>query len=127
MSQSANGLDENHPGRLYELNWVTVKFRRFYKINENSMGDLVEESMFEGRPVRVILDVSDRVWVSGSYADELPTGAVQVGDGLTNGYDFHGERIISVPAEWCTFIDEETAYTIDMCMHEDEKLLMYAR
>jgi hypothetical protein len=67
----------------------------------------------------------DRVWIPGSWDDEIE-GAVQVGDGLTNGYDQQGCRILSVPVALCKFYSEDEARDIIACMDADETLLAYA-
>lgn len=106
---SANGKPETDVGRVHGLSWVTVK------------------DMFSGLPQPLIHDTGDRVWVGCDYSEDLPDGVVQVGDGLNNGYDVQGNKIISVPVEWCTFISEEEAESILQCRDADEQLLNYAR
>lgn len=56
-----------------------------------------------------------RIWVTASYEhriDTMPDTFVQVGDGLTNGYDSEGFCVISVPEMACTFTDDEEAEEI---------------
>lgn len=81
----------------------------------------------ESGPVEIAHDCGSRIWFWGSYCDHLPDGAIQVGDGQCTGYDQQGNRLISIPEEWCRFITEEEAHTAIACMAEDEKLLGYAR
>ena len=113
MTNSANGHAPESFERAYsQLDWVTVKKD--------------QEFLFNG-PVQVVHDTGDRVWGGATYADELPDEVVQVGDGLNNGYDYNGNKIVSVPAEWCTFMDDEEAHNIALLIQADEQLLSYAR
>ena len=82
--------------------------------------------LFDGHPVLVVHDTSDRVWIGCSYADDLPSEVKPVGDTLNNGYDVVGNRIVSVPAEWCTFVSDEDAENIESCIDADDRLRGYA-
>ena len=82
--------------------------------------------MFDG-PVPVTHDTGDRIWVLASYADNLPVGVVMVGDGLNNGYDVNGSKLVSVPASWCSFIDDDKAASIRACIEADRQLRSYAQ
>lgn len=67
-----------------------------------------------------------RVWINVTYACTLPDGALPVSDGTCDGYDDNGIRIISVPAESCTFLTEDEALSIEAMMDADADLLRYA-
>ena len=82
--------------------------------------------VFEG-PVEVVLDQGDFVFVMASCFDELPPECLQVSDGRCKGVDYNGNRIVSVPAEWCWFYSAEEAQGIDECIEADARLLSYAR
>jgi hypothetical protein len=69
---------------------------------------------FDGRAMPIALDVGEYVWVHASYADEMPAGSIQVGDGRSPAYDQHGNRIVSVPATWCQFLNDEEAEGIEL-------------
>lgn len=101
--------------RLHEASYVMVKMPDGRQLS------------FDGRPMDIVLDIGTYVWVAASYADNLPEGAVQVGDGRSSGYTQDGNRIISVPADWCTFYTDAEAEGIHMAMDADEQLLSYAR
>jgi hypothetical protein len=68
----------------------------------------------------------DRVWFQGSYSDDI-ANAVQVGDGITNGYCEDGCRVLSVPADQCWFYTDEEAEQIVAVMDADIQLIAYAR
>lgn len=109
MTTSANGYDPTSIDRVSGLlDWVTVK------------------GMFEGRPTAVIHDTGQRVWLLANYADDLPERVVVITDGYGDGYDQNGNKLVSVPAEWCSFIDSDEAHNINMCMDADEELRGYA-
>jgi hypothetical protein len=57
-------------------------------------------------PLPIVLHTGNRVWVAGNYAMKIHPSIVQVGDCLSNGFDEHGNCILSVPEEWCWFMDE---------------------
>jgi hypothetical protein len=71
--------------------------------------------------------VAARVWTGANHVEELPPGAVVVGDGLTNGFDQDGNLIISIPSSWCSFHTDEEAQTIIECIEADDRLLSNAR
>jgi hypothetical protein len=75
----------------------------------------------------IALDVGPHVWVHMTYMDLLPEGMVQVGDSRSPGYSIHGNRIVSVPAEWCTFLTAGEAEGIDQMRQVDEQMLANAR
>lgn len=80
------------------------------------------------QPFEIVLYSAGRVWVPGSYAHERHHDMIQVGDGLSNGFDADGNCIYSVPVSWVTdWYTPAEAEAICMCMDEDEKLLSYAR
>jgi hypothetical protein len=79
---------------------------------------------FDGRPMPIALDVGSYVWVHGSYADNLPEGALQIGDGRSPAYDQHGNRIISVPAKWCQFLTDKEAEHIERAMQVDDRFFV---
>lgn len=106
--------------RLHEASYVAVHF-------PDADGGPARELAFDGRLLDIALDVGPHVWVHASYADALPEGAVQVGDGRSPGYSFGGERIISVPAEWCAFYTDAEAEGIQQMKDADDRLLSYAR
>lgn len=89
-------------------------------------GKPTRHTSFHG-PCAIVHDTEKFVWISASYSDELIDGMKQVGDGRDNGYSHDGMRIISIPAEWCRFIDGDEAETIERCMDADDRLLSYAR
>lgn len=117
MSTTLNAID---PKRLHEASFVAV-------YAPDLDGGTAREMAFDGRLMEIVLDVGPHVWVSASYADNLPDGAVQVGDGRSPGYSIEGLRIVSVPEEWCTFYTDEEAQAIEQARDADERLLSYAR
>ena len=119
-------------------NQATATSQQDAAFNKSDMHRLVEathvnvkrdkEWLFQG-PKAIVLDTGSHVWVSGSYSDEdkeIPE-IKRVGDGRSNGYDIHGSCVLSVPAEWCTFLDEKQAEEVMACIDADEKLLGYAQ
>lgn len=75
----------------------------------------------------IVLHTGDRVWIAASYLDTIK-GAVQVSDGLTNGYDQDGQRILSVPeTAVLRYLDNEEYDQICQARDADERLLSYAR
>jgi hypothetical protein len=54
-------------------------------------------------PVAMVLHLGSRVWVIATYSDEL-SDSIQVGDGVTDGHDEDGNRILSIPAENCRYM-----------------------
>lgn len=106
--------------RLHEASYVAVHV-------PDPDGGPAREMAFDGRLLDIALDVGPHVWVHASYADHLPEGAVQVGDGRSPGYSVGGTRIISVPAEWCTFYTDVEAEGIQLAKDADEQLMSYAR
>lgn len=86
-----------------------------------------ETFLFEGTPREIVLDTGKYVWVHSSYCDELPPEVKQVGDGRDNGWSHEGNRIVSVPAEWCTFHSPEEAENIERMIEADQQLLRYAK
>jgi len=123
---SANLLKPESMERRHAA-FVSVKYAEVHFPTQNSFGDLHDKWLFDGHPVEIIHDTGSRVWVGSSYADELPEGVVPVGDGLTNGYDLDGGRIVSLPVEWCTFLSAEEAENIEKMIEADERLMDYAR
>lgn len=104
--------------RLHEASYVSVQYQ--------SDDDVTKTFAFDGRLMSIALDVGPHVWVHASYADTLPEGAVQVGDGRSPGYSQDGQRIVSVPAAWCTFYTDEEANAIEQLEHADRKMGVYA-
>ena len=62
-------------------------------------------------PHPVVLDVGDFVYISALSPEKLHDKVVVVTDGRSNGLDIHTEShcLLSVPAEWLTFISEGEA------------------
>lgn len=88
--------------------------------------------LFDGEPMSVALDAGEFVWVHGSYADadqehDPLNRIVKIGDARTNGFDYHGNCIWSVPSEWCTFLDEAEAEQVSSVMASDQELLRHAQ
>jgi hypothetical protein len=106
--------------RLYEAAFVSIRV-------PDPEGGAGRELAFDGRLLEIALDAGPHVWVHASYADDMPPGAIQVGDGRSPGYSLDGARIISVPAEWCTFHTDEEATDIMKAQEADDRLLSYAR
>lgn len=77
-------------------------------------------------PREVIHDLGQRVWVWSEYSEQWPAAIVQVGDGLNNGYDRNGMRIISVPEYMCHFMSEGQAEDLHACMDADQAMLANA-
>jgi hypothetical protein len=67
-----------------------------------------------------------RVWIMAHATDDLPEGTLPVSDGLSV-YDAEGYRIVSIPADWCSFYTDEEAASISACIDADDRLLSYAR
>lgn len=78
-------------------------------------------------PHPILLMVGDRVWMLNDYHLVGIEGVLHVGDGTSNGFDEDGQCIVSIPAAWCTFMDEAVAESVSRCIEEDQKLLSYAR
>ncbi|MGE5510364.1 MAG: hypothetical protein ACM31O_03820 [Bacteroidota bacterium] len=83
--------------------------------------------LFGSEPRRIVLDLGARVWVESYWIDELPAGAVQVGDTLTTGYDEDGRRIVSVPVAWCSFRTQGEADSIMQMLAADAQMLSHVR
>lgn len=66
------------------------------------------------------------VWVAGCYAMKHHPDIRQVGDSRDNAFDEDGNCILSVPADWCWFMDETEAECITHCIDADQRLLAYA-
>lgn len=81
--------------------------------------------LFQG-PMPIVLDTGDYVWISASYSDENHARVMRVGDTRSSGYDINGCCVLSIPAEWCTFHDEDEAHQIMECIDADAKLLAQA-
>lgn len=77
-------------------------------------------------PREVVHDLGTRVWVWSDYSEQWPASIVTVGDGLTNGYDHEGMRLVSVPEYMCRFMTEAEAEEIARCMAVDEAMLANA-
>ena len=77
-------------------------------------------------PFEVLHDCGSRIWFWGNYSDELPEGAIHVGDGKSSGYDIYGSRIISVPVDWCYFLDNKEAIMWFQVRDIDEAMLRNA-
>ena len=67
-----------------------------------------------------------RVWILVSYCDDLPEGALPVGDGQSDGYDQWGQRLVSLPGLMCRFYTEREAEQAEAMADADERLLSYA-
>ena len=77
-------------------------------------------------PREVVHDLGKRVWVWSDYAEQWPASIVFVGDGLTNGYDHDGMRLVSVPEYMCRFMTEAEAEDEHACMEIDQSMLANA-
>lgn len=99
MVKSANGLEPDDIGRMHMFDWVMVQREA--------------EQILEG-PRQIIHDTGHRVWVWVNYSEtsDLPVEIGTVTDGTDEGWDINGNRIMSIPADWCTFIDEDEAVAI---------------
>lgn len=75
----------------------------------------------------IVLHTGGRVWIGGSYSHALTDEIARVGDGYGNGYDEDGNCLLSIPADWCSFYDEDEAEGIERCLDADARLLSYAR
>ena len=69
------------------------------------------DDVFEKGPHPILLDTGACVWVPGTKEVLTNPDVVQVKDG-GKSFDAQGNTIVSVPAEWCTFISEEQAYVM---------------
>jgi hypothetical protein len=67
----------------------------------------------------IVLHTGERVWVGASHAHERTPEILQVSDGTSNGYDVHGNCVLSVPAAWCQFYPPEEADGIEQCIDAD--------
>lgn len=114
-------------GGMFESDFAIIDDKRLHADYVTATVPGAKSWMFDGRPARMLLDVGEFVWVSASYADEMPDGVVQVGDGRSTGYDTNGDRILSIPVGWCKFHSEEDAENIMRAIAADERLLSYAR
>lgn len=75
----------------------------------------------------IALETKTRVWINATYADgHNIEGAIQVGDGIEDGFDLHGNCILSVPKEICKFLSEEDANQYMEMQAIDEKMLANA-
>ena len=78
-------------------------------------------------PMGILLHVGNRVWVAGSYSHEGHPEVLRVGDGRNNGYDEVGNCILSIPAEWCSYLTCSEAESVEQMIYADDELLAYAR
>lgn len=85
-----------------------------------------KEYLFHG-PSPIVRVTDKRVWIEVNYADEYPQNLfVMVTDGTDNEYDEDGNKIISVPIEYCTFHTAEEYNTICCRIDADERMLANA-
>jgi hypothetical protein len=73
-------------------------------------------------PMTIVLDVGERVWVAASYSHEGHPEVKRIGSGDDDGYDMHGNCVLSIPASWCRFITDEEANQIVEIQDADEYL-----
>jgi hypothetical protein len=73
-------------------------------------------------PVAMVLYLGSRVWVITTYSDEL-NDSIQVGDGVTDGYDQDGYRILSIPAENCRYMTAAEAELLVELIALDDAML----
>jgi hypothetical protein len=83
----------------------------------------------EFRPRSVAHDLGSRVWawIEHSELRFLPSWAVRVGDGLTDGLDEHGLCLVSFPADHAYFLTQEEAQEIHDGLDVDAQILSWAR
>jgi hypothetical protein len=77
-------------------------------------------------PMQIVLDTGARVWVAACYSHELHPEMKRVGQEDGNGYDCHGHCVLSIPSEWCTFINDQEAEDVVKVMEVDAELLRHA-
>lgn len=80
----------------------------------------------ESGPRQVVHDLGKRVWVWSDYSEQWTAAIVPVGDGITNGYNQDGTRLVSVPEYMCHFMTEEMAESAHRCMEADAAMLANA-
>ena len=115
---SANGFNFKSLGRsMGTFTYVTLR----------RPGKKKKKPVFPFGPHFVIQDVGTRVWIYAHHDDELDPEIKLVTDGVSNGMDQMGYRLVSVPVEWCTFITEADATEIDECMSINSQLESYAK
>jgi hypothetical protein len=73
-------------------------------------------------PVAMVLHLGSRVWIIATYSDEL-SDSIQVGDGVTDGYDEDGNRILSIPAEHCRYMTAAEAELLVELIALDDAML----
>jgi hypothetical protein len=73
-------------------------------------------------PVAMVLHLGSRVWIIATYSDEL-SDSIQVGDGVTDGCDEDGNRILSIPAEHCRYMTAVEAEMLVELLALDDAML----
>lgn len=102
--------------RMYEATHVTVKKPDGTRLFNEGSGLM-----------SIVLDTGEYVWVASGYQwDDLDPEIKRVGDTRSNGYDFHGNCVHSVPAAWCKFYDEKEAEGIEAIYQIDQDMLANA-
>lgn len=78
-------------------------------------------------PVGIVLHAGKRVFINADYSMEKPDGVLQVGDGVSKGFDENGNCIYSVPVEWVnSYLTDKEAGEMEMCIAADARLRSYA-
>jgi hypothetical protein len=90
----------------------------------------LEVGSFEG-PCPIVHHTGDRVWVAATYAD-LPfckeIDGVQVGDGLSKGFDEQGNCVVSIAVKHVSsYLDDEEAECAARCLQIDRDMLANAQ
>lgn len=116
MTKSANGFAPEDIARAHGL-------CRYVMIRKPDKSP----TKISSGPHMVIHDTGRKAWIFVTHAEELDPEIRPVGDGTDNGYSTDGDRIVSVPVEWCSFITESEALSIVECMAIDESMLANAR
>lgn len=116
-TKSANGIDISNPFRYVgEYTFATI-----CKPGEDKV------PLFEKPIHQILFDLGARVWVLDHTNDALLEGIVVVSDGVTNGIDYHGSRVLSVPIEWCHLYDAKQVEAILYLIEINSWLLRFGK
>jgi len=114
-TKSANGKDIDNPERyIGETTFAGVR-------------QPGKDKTYPFGPHGIVFDLGTRIWIWDDTVEDLPEGIVLVNDGITNGRDYHGQQIVSVPIEWCYLYNDEEAEGIMKCIEADNELLRNAK
>jgi hypothetical protein len=79
------------------------------KCTINKYGELPWEDEAWKGAFEIVHHTREYVWVSLNYCAEGHPEVKRVGDARNNGYDEHGNCILSVPVAWCSYLSSDDA------------------